>query len=267
MFLIFIPLLAFAIWAEHAGMFAMEGKEWRFGVTESTLWGVATTAASNGSVNAMHSSFSPLSTLVFIFQIFTGEVIFGGAGSGLYGMALYAIITLFLAGLMVGRSPEWLGKKIEAQEVKLALIAILVPSSLILIGVSLSSTMDWGLSSLSQRGPHGLSELSYAFASTVGNNGSAFAGFNANTPILNTILGLCMLAGRFVVIIPVVLLAGNLSAKKITPVSAGTFPTDGILFPLLLSGVIIIFGALTFFPLLALGPIAEHFILQAGQYL
>ena len=269
MFLIMIPLLMVALYAEHKGIpglgATLEGKEVRFGVTDSVLWGVATTAASNGSVNAMHSSFTPLAGLVFLFQILTGEVIFGGVGSGLYGIALYAIITLFLAGLMVGRSPEWLGKKIEAYEVKLSLIALLVPCALILIFVSLGMISSWGLSSLSHGGPHGLSELLYGFASTVGNNGSAFGGISANTPILNTLFGFCMLVGRFVVLIPVVLIAGSLGAKKTIPKSSGTFPTDGPLFVVILSGVIIVFGALTFFPVLALGPIAEHLLMLSGM--
>lgn len=266
MFSVFLFFLLVALFAEHSSGF-LEGKELRFGTTESTLWGIATTAASNGSVNAMHSSFSPLAALSFLFQLLTGEVIFGGVGAGLYGISLYGIITLFLAGLMVGRSPEWMGKKIEAYEVKLALIALLVPSAIILIGVSLGAVSPWGLSSLSHKGPHGLSELIYTFASTAGNNGSAFGGFNATTPLLNSILGLAMLIGRFVVIIPVVLIFGNLSAKKIIPTSSGTFPTDGILFSLLLTGVIFIMGALTFLPMLVLGPIAEHFLLQVGMYL
>lgn len=269
MFLIFIPLLLLALWFEHQGIpglgATMEGKEVRLGVTESVLWGVSTTAASNGSVNAMHSSFTPMAGLVFIFQMLTGEVILGGAGAGLYGIALYAIITLFLAGLMVGRSPEWLGKKIEAYEVKLALTALLVPGAVILIGVSLGLIMPWGLSALSHNGPHGLSELLYGFASTVGNNGSAYGGLGAGSPALNTIFGLCMLVGRFVVIIPVVLIAGSLGMKKSTPPSSGTFPTDGILFVTLLAGIILIFGALTFFPVLALGPIAEHLLMMAGK--
>lgn len=269
MSLIMLPLLALALYAEHQGvhdfLLNMEGKEVRHGITDSVLWGITTTAASNGSVNAMHSSFTPLAALVFLFQILTGEVIFGGAGSGLYGMALYAIITLFLAGLMVGRSPEWLGKKIEAYEVRLALLALLIPCALILIGASLGLLMPWGLSALSHKGPHGLSELLYGFASTVGNNGSAFGGLSANTKTLNTVLGLCMLIGRFVVLIPVVLIAGNLSTKKATPLSSGTFPTDGPLFILLLAGVVLIFGALTFFPVLALGPIAEHLLMMKGQ--
>ena len=269
MFLIMIPLLGLALWAEHKGIpglgATMEGKEVRFGVTESTLWGVATTAASNGSVNAMHSSFTPMASIVFIFQMLTGEVIIGGVGAGLYGMAMYAIITLFLAGLMVGRSPEWLGKKIEAYEVKLALIALLVPCIFILVGVSLGSIMPWGLTALAHKGPHGLSELLYGFASTVGNNGSAFGGLAAGSSIINTIFGFCMLIGRFVYIIPIVLIAGSLSAKKATPPSSGTFPTDGSLFVVLLAGVVIIFGALTFLPVLSLGPIAEHLLMLAGQ--
>lgn len=269
MLFLLIPLLGLSLWAEHKGIpglgATLEGKEVRFGVTDSVLWGVATTAASNGSVNAMHSSFTPLAGLVFIFQMLTGEVIFGGAGAGLYGMSLYAIITLFLAGLMVGRSPEWLGKKIEAYEVRLALLALLIPCAVILVGVSLGVTMPWGLETLAHKGPHGLSELLYGFASTVGNNGSAFGGLTASGPILNTIFGLCMLIGRFVVIIPVVLIAGNLGSKKATPPSSGTFPTDGFLFTFLLAGVVLIFGALTFFPVLALGPIAEHLLMLAGQ--
>ena len=269
MFLLLLPLLGFALWAEHKGIpglgASLEGKEVRFGVTESVLWGSVTTAVSNGSVNAMHSSFTPLAGLVFVFQMLTGEVVFGGAGAGIYGMTLYAIITLFLAGLMVGRSPEWQGKKIEAYEVKLALLALLIPCAVILVGVSLGVTMPWGLSNLSQKGPHGLSELLYGFASTVGNNGSAFGGLNATGAVLNTVFGFCMLIGRFVVIIPIVLIAGNLGSKKSTPVSSGTFPTDGLLFSFLLAGVVVVFGALTFFPVLALGPIAEHLLMLAGQ--
>jgi len=263
MFLIFLPLLFVGLWSEHS-FGTLEGKEMRLGITESVLWGVSTTAASNGSVNAMLSSFSPISGLVFIFQMLAGEVIFGGVGSGLYGIGLYAIITLFLAGLMVGRSPEWLGKKIEAYEVRLALIALLVPCAFILIGLCVALIMPWGLTSLTHAGPHGLSEMLYGFASTVGNNGSAFGSLNANTKMLNVIFGICMIVGRFVVIIPVVLIAGSLSGKKSIPPSSGTFPTDSWLFVTLLAGVILIFGALTFFPVLALGPIAEHFIMLRG---
>jgi K+-transporting ATPase ATPase A chain len=269
MLLLLIPLFSLAMWSEHQGVpglgVTLEGKEVRNGVTESVLWGVVTTAASNGSVNAMHSSFTPLAGMVFVFQILTGEVIFGGAGAGLYGMALYAIITLFLAGLMVGRSPEWFGKKIEAYEVKLALIALLVPCALILIGVSIGIVMPWGTNALSHQGPHGLSELLYGFASTVGNNGSAFGGLGAGSAVLNTLFGFCMLIGRFIVIIPIVLIAGNLGAKKATSPSSGTFPTDGALFVILLAGIVLVFGALTFFPVLALGPIAEHLLMLAGQ--
>jgi potassium-transporting ATPase potassium-binding subunit len=269
MLLLLIPLLGFSLWSEHQGIpglgATLEGKEVRNGITESVLWGVSTTAASNGSVNAMCLSFTPLSGLIFLFQMLTGEVILGGAGAGLYGMALYAIITLFLAGLMVGRSPEWLGKKIEAYEIKLAVLALLIPCAFILVGVCLGLNMPWGLTALSHKGPHGLSELLYGFASTVGNNGSSFGGLSANTPILNTIFSCCMLIGRFVVIIPIVLIAGNLSHKKSTPPTSGTFPTDSYLFVILLSGVVVIFGALTFFPVLALGPIAEHLLMLAGQ--
>ena len=268
MLLLLLPLLSLSLWSEHQGITglgeAMEGKEVRFGVTESVLWGVTTTAASNGAVNAMHSSMTPLSGLVFIFQMLTGEVVFGGAGAGLYGMSLYMIITLFLAGLMVGRSPEWMGKKIESYEVRLAVLALLTPCAVILIGVALTLTSSWGLSTLSHQGPHGLSEVLYAFASTVGNNGSAFGGLTASGPILNTVFGVCMIVGRFVVIIPIVLIAGSLGAKKSTPASSGTFPTDGFLFTVLLTGVVVIFGALTFFPVLALGPIAEHLLMLSG---
>lgn len=269
MLLIFIPLLIIALWAEHTGVpglgATMEGKEVRFGVTDSVLWGVATSAASNGSVNAMHSSFTPIAGLVFLFQLLTGEVVLGGVGAGLYGMALYALITLFLAGLMVGRSPEWLGKKIEAYEVKLALIALLVPSALILIGTGLGSLMPWGTSAISHGGAHGLSELLYGFASTLGNNGSAFAGLSAGSAVLNSLFGLGMIIGRFVVIIPVVLIAGSLGSKKTIPASSGTFPTDGPLFVVLLAGTVLVVGALTFFPVLMLGPIAEHFLMLAGM--
>lgn len=269
MLLLFIPLLCLALWSEHQGVpglgASLEGKEVRFGVTESVLWGITTTAASNGSVNAMHSSFTPLAGLAFLFQILTGEVVFGGVGAGLYGMALYVLLTVFLAGLMVGRSPEWLGKKIEALEVKWALVALLVPSALILLGTSLAAVSAWGTSALSHAGPHGLSELLYAFASTLGNNGSAFAGFAAGGTTLNIVLGICMVLGRFLVIIPVVLIAGSLGRKKTVPISAGTFPTDHPLFSGLLASVIVIFGALTFFPVLALGPLVEHFLMMAGQ--
>lgn len=270
MSVIFIVLLTFSLWSEFttipswAGDIPLEGKELRFGTNESVLWSVVTTAASNGSVNAMHSSLSPLSGLVALFNMMTGEVVFGGVGSGLYGMFLYVILTVFVAGLMVGRTPEYLGKRIEAYEIKLAMIGILIPSALILIGTGLASVSDWALSSLSHQGPHGLSEILYAFTSTSGNNGSAFAGFNVNTPVINIVLGLCMFISRFIVIYAVIMISGSLVAKKYTPVTAGTFPTDSYLFSILLIGVVFIVGALTFFPALTLGPIAEHFLTIYG---
>lgn len=268
---LFLGLLAFSLWSEfsftpeYVGSGPpLEGKEWRIGQTESILWSVSTTAASNGSVNSMHSSLSPLAGGVALFNIMIGEVIYGGVGAGLYGMFLFVLLTVFIAGLMVGRSPEYLGKKIEAKEIRLAMIGVLVPSSVILIGAGMGAVSNWALSSVSHQGPHGLSEILYAFSSTVGNNGSAFAGFNANTPLLNTLLGLGMLMGRFMVIYPVLMISGSLAGKKITPPTAGTFPTDSHLFSLLLTGIILIVGALTFFPALALGPIAEHFLLLKG---
>lgn len=267
---LFAGLLVFSLWSEfsflpqYGNQVPMEGKELRIGSGESVLWSVVTTAASNGSVNSMHSSLSPLSGLVTLFNMMTGEVIFGGVGAGLYGMFLYVILTVFIAGLMVGRSPEYLGKKIEAKEVKLAMLGVIAPSALILIGAGLGSISDWALSSLSHQGPHGLSEILYAFASASGNNGSAFAGFNANTPVMNMILGLCMFIGRFAVIYPVLMICGSLANKKIAPVTSGTFPTDSYLFSILLTGVVLIIGALTFFPALTLGPIAEHFLQLNG---
>lgn len=272
MSVLFLGLLVFSLWSEQQflpefsqGQIPLEGKEMRFGTTESVVWSVATTAASNGSVNAMHSSLSPLSGLVPMFNMMTGEVIFGGIGAGLYGMFLYVILTVFIAGLMVGRSPEYLGKKIEAKEVKLAMIGVIVPSALILIGTGLGIISQWGLTSLLSKGPHGLSELLYAFTSASANNGSAFAGLNANTPVMNFLLGICMFIGRFAVIFPVIMICGSLAAKKTTPVTAGTFPTDSYLFSIMLLGVILIVGALTFFPSLSLGPIAEHFLMIKGQ--
>lgn len=243
----------------------MEGKETRFGVVNSIIWSVFTTAASNGSVNAMHSSLSPLSGAVAMFNIMLGEIIFGGVGSGLYGMVIFAILTVFLAGLMVGRTPEYLGKKIEAREVKMAIIAVLIPNVAILVGAGLSAVLPIALSSLSAKGPHGLSEILYAFASAGGNNGSAFAGLNANTPYYNVLLGLAMLLGRFGVIAPVLVIAGSLAAKKICPASPGTFRTETATFATLLIFVIVVVGGLTFFPALSLGPIIEHFLMINGK--
>lgn len=242
----------------------MEGKEMRFGITNSVLWSTVTTAASNGSVIAMHDSLSPLAGMVALINILLGEVIFGGVGAGLYGMVIFIILTVFIAGLMVGRSPEYLGKKVEAFEVQMAIIAVLAPSFVILIFTALASVTQVGLSSLNNAGPHGFSEMLYAFASAAGNNGSAFAGLQANTIFYNLTLGLGMLIGRFGVIIPVLAIAGNMAKKKITPDSSGTFRTDNVLFIGLLIAVIVIVGGLTFFPALSLGPIMEHLLMNAG---
>lgn len=239
----------------------MEGKETRFGLGNSILWSVVTTSASNGSVNAMMDSLTPLAGMVAMSNIMLGEVIFGGVGSGIYGIIMFIILTVFIAGLMVGRSPEFLGKKIEAFEVKMAMIAILAPNFVILTFSAIGCMTTAGLSSLNNPGPHGLSEILYAFSSAAGNNGSAFAGLNANTTFYNLLLGMGMLIGRFGIIIPVLALAGNMAGKKITPFSGGTFRTDTWLFGLLLIAVIIIVGGLTFFPALSLGPVVEHILL------
>jgi K+-transporting ATPase ATPase A chain len=242
----------------------MEGKETRFGITNSTLWSTITTAVSSGSVNAMHASLSPLAGMVAMVNIMLGEVIFGGVGAGLYGMVIFIILTVFIAGLMVGRTPEYLGKKIEAFEVQMAIIAVLAPSFVILIFTAWASVSQVGLSSLNNPGPHGFSEILYAYSSAAGNNGSAFAGLNANTVFYNLTLGLGMLIGRFGVIIPVLAIAGNMAGKKITPHSAGTFRTDNWLFIGLLIAVILIVGGLTFFPALSLGPVIEHLLMNKG---
>jgi K+-transporting ATPase ATPase A chain len=243
----------------------MEGKETRFSIANSILWGAATTAASNGSVNAMHSSFSPLAGGIALLNIMLGEVIFGGVGAGLYGMLIFVILTVFIAGLMVGRTPEYLGKKIEAREIKLAIIAVLLPSACILLFSALASVTDTGLNSRANSGPHGLTEILYAFSSGAGNNGSAFAGLNANTPFYNLLIGLAMWVGRFGVILPALAIAGSMVGKRIAPPSPGTFPTDSPLFAGLLIAVILIVGALTFFPALSLGPVVEQFLMNAGR--
>jgi len=236
----------------------MEGKEVRFGIMNSALWATATTATSNGSVISVHDSFTPLGSLVPLFNMLVGEVIYGGVGCGLYGILIYVLITVFIAGLMVGRTPEYLGKKIEADEVKLAMIAMLLyPICVLGFGV-VALLLPVGAASLSTTGPHGLTQMIYAYASAAANNGSSFAGLNANTPFQNIMLGIVMLLGRFGVIWPVMAIAGSLAMKKITPVSNGTFPTHGTMFIVLLTGVIVMFGGLTYFPALALGPIAEH---------
>ncbi len=239
----------------------MEGKEVRFGIANSVIWATATTAASNGSVNSMHDSFSPLGGLVPMVLMQLGEVIFGGVGSGLYGMLAFAIVAVFVSGLMVGRTPEYLGKKIEAFEMKMAAIVILVPAACVLLGTAVASVTPAGVAGILNPGPHGFSEILYAFSSAGNNNGSAFAGLSANTPFYNTLLGIAMLFGRFWTMVPIIAIAGSLASKKYVTPSAGTLPTHTPLFVLFLASIIIIVGALTFLPGLALGPIAEHLML------
>ncbi|MGH7766626.1 MAG: potassium-transporting ATPase subunit KdpA, partial [Candidatus Binatia bacterium] len=238
----------------------LEGKEVRYGIANSVIWATATTDASNGSVNSMHDSYTPLGGLVPLVNIQLGEVIFGGVGAGMYGMLIFVLLSVFIAGLMVGRTPEYLGKKIESREVKLAMLYVLIFPLLILYFSAWSAVAPYALSSLNNAGPHGLSEILYAYSSAAGNNGSAFAGLNANTPWYNITQGLTMLAGRFWMIIPVMAIAGSMVGKKAVPASLGTFPTDGFPFVVLLIGVVAILGALTFFPALSLGPIVEHLL-------
>jgi K+-transporting ATPase ATPase A chain len=242
----------------------MEGKDVRFGIAASSLFAVVTTDASCGAVNTMHDSLMPLAGMVPMVNIMLGEIIFGGVGSGLYGMLLFAILAVFIAGLMVGRTPEYLGKKIEAKDVKMAMLAILVLPLSILGFTALAAVLPAGLAGPGNAGPHGFSEILYAFTSATGNNGSAFAGLTANTMFYDTTLGLAMFIGRFAMIVPMMAIAGSLAAKKIVPPSAGTFPTDQGLFVGLLVGVILIVGGLTYFPAVALGPIVEHFAMLAG---
>jgi len=242
----------------------MEGKEVRFGIANSALFTTVTTDASCGAVNNMHDSLMPLAGLVPMVNIMLGEIIFGGVGSGLYGMLLFAILAVFVAGLMVGRTPEYLGKKLESKEVKMAMLAILILPLSMLGFTALAAVLPAGLAGPENAGPHGFSEILYAFVSATGNNGSAFAGISANTMFYNSTLGLAMFIGRFLMIVPMLAIAGSLAAKKIVPPSAGTFPTDGGLFVGLLIGVIVIIGGLTFFPALALGPIVEHLAMMAG---
>jgi K+-transporting ATPase ATPase A chain len=251
----------------EAGPGNLEGKEVRFGVANSALYATVTTDASCGAVNAMHDSFTPLGGLVPLFNIQLGEVVFGGVGAGLYGILVMAILSVFIAGLMVGRTPEYLGKKIETREVKLAMLYVLIFPLVILAFTAWSSVVPYGLSSLNNGGPHGLTEILYAVTSATGNNGSAFAGLNANTPWYNVALGIAMLVGRFLMIVPALAVAGVLAGKKSVPPGPGTLPTNGPLFAALLVGVIVIVGALTFFPVLGLGPIVEHFLMQSGKVL
>ncbi|KLU62393.1 potassium-transporting ATPase A chain [Peptococcaceae bacterium CEB3] len=274
--ILFILMLALTYGSEVAGnpliskigitgASAMEGKEVRFGVANSALFATVTTATSCGAVNAMHDSLTPLGGLAPMLQMMLGEVVFGGVGAGLYSLLTFVILTVFIVGLMVGRTPEYLGKKIEGFEMKMAVLAVLIPSACILLGSALASVIPAGTSSIANPGPHGLSELLYAFASGSANNGSAFAGLNANTYFWNLSLALVMFIGRFGVILPLLAIAGSMAKKKIAPVSAGTFQTTGGLFSGLLSGVVLIVGALTFFPALALGPIVEQLLMWAGK--
>jgi potassium-transporting ATPase potassium-binding subunit len=283
MTILFVALLAVCVGAEQVGNPAldklgvdqvasplqaggnMEGKETRFGIVNSALWATATTAASNGSVNAMHDSFTPLGGLVPMWLIQIGEVIFGGVGSGLYGMLLLAVVAVFVAGLMIGRTPEYLGKKIEAFDIKMASIGVLVPLFTALFGTAVAVTVEAGKAGVANPSMHGFSEILYAFSSASGNNGSAFAGLSANTPFYNTALGIVMFFARFWIIVPVLALAGSLVAKKKVPTGAGTLPTHTPLFIFFLIGVVVVIGALTFFPALALGPIVEHLMLYGGK--
>jgi K+-transporting ATPase ATPase A chain len=281
MFAIFIPLLWLCVSQEQAGNPAlaglpidqaasalasggnMEGKEVRFGIANSALWATATTAASNGSVNAMHDSFTPLGGLVPMCLMQLGEIIFGGVGSGLYGMLMFAIIAVFVAGLMVGRTPEYLGKKIEAYEMKMASLVILIPAALVLVGTAIACATEAGQKGVANPSAHGFSEILYALSSAANNNGSAFAGLSANTPFYNTLLAVCMFGARYWLIIPVLAIAGALAKKKLVPKTSGTLPTHTPLFVAMLVGTIVIVGALTFIPALALGPIVEHLLAGA----
>jgi potassium-transporting ATPase potassium-binding subunit len=283
MTVIFVVLLALCVGSEQAGNPAlaslgtdqqastlnpggnMEGKEMRFGITNSALWATATTAASNGSVNSMHDSFTPLGGLVPMWLIQLGEVIYGGVGSGLYGMLMFAIVAVFVAGLMIGRTPEYLGKKIEAYEIKMSALAVLMPLIIVLAGAALGVSVEAGRAGVANPGAHGFSEILYAFSSAGNNNGSAFAGLSANTAFYNTALGIVMLFARFWIMVPVLALAGALAAKKKVPASRGTLPTHTPLFVFFLIGVVVIIGALTFIPALALGPIVEHLVLFGGK--
>lgn len=275
MLVLFVPLVLVCSWAEMspspllaslpgvdqtAGN--LEGKEMRFGVQASALWATATTAASNGSVNAMHDSFTPIGGLVPIWLMQLGEIVFGGVGSGLYGMLMFAIVAVFVAGLMVGRTPEYLGKKIEAHEMKMAALVILFPSATVLLGTALACSTAAGRAGVANPGAHGFSEILYAYSSAANNNGSAFAGLAVNTPFFNATLGVAMLIGRFTVAVAVLALAGSLAKKKSVPASPGTLPTHGPLFVALLVGTVVLVGALTFLPTLALGPVVEHLQLR-----
>jgi K+-transporting ATPase ATPase A chain len=279
MTIIFAAMVSLAVWAEQSGNPAlarlgvdqiagdlqpggnMEGKELRFGIASSALWATATTAASNGSVNSMHDSYTPLGGLVPMWLMQLGEVIYGGVGSGLYGMLVFVIVAVFVAGLMVGRTPEYLGKKIEAFEIKMAALVILIPVLVVLAGTAVAVATPAGRASVFNSGPHGFGEVLYAFSSAGNNNGSAFAGLNANTPFYNAALGMAMLVARYWLAIPTLAIAGSLVRKKKAPAGAGTLPTHTPLFIAWLIAVVIIVGALSFLPALALGPLVEHLML------
>jgi potassium-transporting ATPase potassium-binding subunit len=276
MAILFLAGTLFCWWAEvkgnpihqHLGVIVadgnMEGKEVRFGLFNSALFATITTDASCGAVNAMHDSFTALGGFVPLFNIQLGEIIFGGVGAGLYGMLVFVVLAVFIAGLMVGRTPEYLGKKIQSFDVKMAMLALLILAIDILAFAAWACVSKWGLAGLNNTGPHGLSEILYAFSSATGNNGSAFAGLTANTPWYNTTLGIGMLVGRFLMIIPIMAMAGSMAQKKLVPASAGTFPVSGGTFVVLLLGTVLLVGALNFLPALALGPIVEHFVMLKG---
>ena len=283
MLLIFVPLLIACTSAEQGGNPAlpalsvdqhatalqaggnMEGKETRFGIVNSTLWATYTTAASNGSVNAQHDSFTPLGGMIPMWLMQLGEVIFGGVGCGLYGMLAFAVVAVFIAGLMVGRTPEYLGKKIEAHEMKMASLAVLIPCLLVVVGTAIAVMVPAGVAGVANPGPHGFSEILYALSSASNNNGSAFGGLSVNTPFWNVLLGICMFVSRYALAIAMLALAGSLAAKKHVPISAGTLPTHTPLFVVLLACVVVVVGALTFLPALALGPIVESLMSAAGH--
>jgi len=279
MTILFLSTFLICWWAESAGnprlqalgldpiMGNMEGKEVRFGIFNSALFASITTGASCGAVNAMHDSFAPLGGLIPLFNIQLGEVVFGGVGAGLYGMLIFVILAVFLTGLMVGRTPEYLGKKIEPYDVKVSVLALMILIFSILGFSAWAMVVQWGLAGLNNKGPHGLSEILYAYSSATGNNGSAFAGLSGNTVWYNTTLGLAMLFGRFIMLVPVMALAGNLAGKKLIPSSGGSFPVWGLTFTLVLVGTVLIVGALTFLPALALGPIVEHFLMTGSKIL
>lgn len=268
---LFVAMLSLSLYSEfefhpaYVHQPSMEGIETRFGITNSAMWEVATTATSNGSVNSMQDSLMPLSGMVALVDMMFGEVIIGGVGSGLYGMLLFVILTVFISGLMVGRTPEYLGKKIETYEVKMAVIGVLAPGLVVLILTAIASVTKAGVTGLGNSGPHGFSEILYAFTSPANNNGSAFAGIDTNTIFYSLTQGFAMIVGRFGVIVPVLAISGSLAGKKTIPPSPGTFPTDSALFGILLAGVVVIVAALTFFPALALGPVVEHFLMLSGK--